>query len=352
MHIRFSADHVDGGPQKFHHAPIPRIGGIAILGGLILGAGVLALDGTVDARTGSYLFVSLLPVFLTGLAEDLTKGVSARTRLFGSFAAGAVAFWLLDAELRRLGIPGVDSLLQVTPLAILVSLFCMGGVAHAINIIDGYNGLAAGVGILILAGLGAVAYQAGDALILNMCLVSIAAIGGFLVCNYPRGAIFAGDCGAYLIGFLIAVLSVMLIARNEGVSPWCPMLLAIYPVWETLFSIYRKRYLRGHSPHDPDGLHLHMLVYKRLVRLDPGQVQPEHKVSRNSGTSPYLWLLSATALPPAILFWNNTALLMAFCVAFALGYCELYWSIVKFRSPRWLRRRIPVGPLPQLEGRS
>ena len=125
-------------------------------------------------------------------------------------------------------------------------------------------------------------------------------------------------------------------------SAWCPMLLAVYPVWETLFSIYRKKFLRGRSPDMPDGLHLHMLVYKRLVRLGAGKALPAHRVSRNSQTSPYLWLLTTLSAFPAILFWNHTALLMGFCVAFVYFYCQIYWSIVHFRSPKWLMRRIPL----------
>ncbi len=340
MHIRFSVDGVGGGPQKFHSEPIPRIGGVAILAGLVLGLVLLDSYGYLKGREAVYLVLCVLPVFAIGLAEDLTKQVSPRARLLGSFVAATLAFWLLDAQLNRLDIPGFDLLLQLTPFALFVSLVCMGGVAHALNIIDGYNGLAAGVGIIILAGLGFVGYQAHDMFIFSLCAVSVGALIGFLIFNFPSGSLFAGDSGAYLIGFLIALLSVLLVARNPEVSAWCPMLLAVYPVWETLFSIYRKKFLRGRSPNMPDGLHLHMLVYKRLVRFSAGKVMPAHQVSRNSQTSPYLWLLATLSVIPAILFWKHTALLMGFCVAFVFFYCHIYWSIVHFRSPKWLMRRI------------
>ena len=343
IHIRFSADGVGGGPQKFHIEPIPRIGGVAILAGLILGLVLLQNYGYMEGREAAFLVVSVLPVFFIGLAEDLTKGISPGARLIGSFVAAALAFWLLGAKLQRLDIPIVDVLLKLTPLALLASLICMGGVAHALNIIDGYNGLAAGVGIIILAGLGFVGYQTHDLFIFRLCAVSVGALIGFLIINFPSGALFAGDSGAYLIGFLIALVSVLLVARNPEVSAWCPMLLAIYPVWETLFSIYRKKFLRGRSPNMPDGLHLHMLVYKRLIRFGAGNALSAHRVSRNSQTSPYLWLLTTLSVIPALLFWQNTPILMAFCVIFALGYCRVYWSIVTFRSPKWLHRRIPVA---------
>ncbi len=343
IHLRFSADSVGGGPQKFHDEPTPRIGGVAILAGLILGLVLLDSYGYLEGHQALYLVLCVLPVFAIGLAEDLTKRISPRARLIGSFVAAALAFWLLDASLNRLDIPGIDLLLRYSPVVFLVSLICMGGVAHAVNIIDGYNGLAAGVGIMILAGLGLVGYQAHDMFIASICAVSVGALIGFLIINFPSGSLFAGDSGAYLIGFVIALVSVLLVGRNPGVSPWCPMLMAVYPVWETLFSIYRKKYLRGRSPNMPDGLHLHMLVYKRLVRFHIGEVLPAHKVSRNSRTSPYLWLLTALSVVPACLLWNSTALLMAFSFVFVMSYCKLYWSIVKFRSPKWLHGRITVA---------
>ena len=344
-HIRFSADGVGGGPQKFHVLPTPRIGGVAIFSGLILGFGLLESFGYLKGREVAALVLSILPVFAIGLAEDLSKRISPHLRLGASFIAAGVAFWFLDAQLRRLDLPVLDTFLQITPIAFVVSLVCVSGLVHAMNIIDGYNGLAAGVAVIILLGLGYVGYEVNDQMVIALCAVSVAAILGFLIFNFPSGSIFAGDSGAYLIGFLIGVISVLLVTRNPQVSAWCPMLLAVYPVWETLFSIYRKKFLRGTSPNAPDGLHFHMLIYKRLVRFGDGEALVTHRIRRNSRTSPYLWLLTAVSALPAVLFWNHTSLLMGFCLAFALGYCQIYWSIVKFRSPKWLHRRIPVAPV-------
>lgn len=171
---------------------------------------------------------------------------------------------------------------------------------------------------------------------MGLCFAATGAVLGFLVWNFPRGMIFAGDGGAYLIGFLIAELSVLLVARHPQVSPWFPLLLVIYPVFETLFSIYRKKFLRGMSPGMPDGLHLHMLVYKRLVRWMVGSREARHLTRRNSMTSPYLWALSSLSVAPAMLFWNNTTVLMVCVGVFVLTYLYLYRMIIRFRSPRWM----------------
>ena len=119
---------------------------------------------------------------------------------------------------------------------------------------------------------------------------------GFLLWNWPRGLIFLGDGGAYFIGYLVAVLSFLLVARHRGVvTPWYPFLLFIYPVFETLFSIWRRKVVRGASPGLPDGLHLHQLVFRRLVRWAVGRKDAASLTLRNSLTAPYLRLLSRMA---------------------------------------------------------
>lgn len=210
----------------------------------------------------------------------------------------------------RLDIIGVDWLLQFGAISLICTMIAIAGAANAINIIDGYNGLAAVISAMIFAGFSYVSYYLGDRLLLITSVGMIGAIVGFLVWNYPRGLIFLGDGGAYFIGFMIGAVSVLMLARHPEVSAWFPLLLCIYPVFETLFSIYRKRFLRGQSPGMPDGVHLHMLIYKRLVRWAIGSSDARHKVQRNAMTSPYLWLLTSFAVIPAVLFWQNEYLLM------------------------------------------
>ncbi|WP_374497429.1 MraY family glycosyltransferase [Vogesella indigofera] len=341
LHDRFSSDHDLGGVQKFHASPVPRIGGIPVMAGLAGGVLILAL------LTGEYLnlvlLVAALPAFVAGLAEDLTKKVGPLPRLLATFVAAGMGFWLLDAGLSRLDVLGVDQLLRYHwGISLLFTVFAVGGIAHAINIIDGYNGLAGMVSVFIFIALAYVAFKVHDPQVMGLCFAATGAVLGFLVWNFPRGMIFAGDGGAYLIGFLIAELSVLLVTRNSQVSPWFPLLLVIYPVFETLFSIYRKKYLRGMSPGLPDGLHLHMLVYKRLVRWMVGSREARHMTRRNSMTSPYLWVLSSLSVAPAMLFWNNSPVLIGCAGLFVLTYLYLYRMIIRFRSPRWMVLYRPV----------
>lgn len=129
-----------------------------------------------------------------------------------------------------------------------LTALAVAGLANAINIIDGFNGLAAIVATMMFLSLALVAFHVGDVFVLSCALVMAGAILGFFLWNFPGGHIFLGDGGAYLIGFMLGELAVLLTMRHTEVSAWYPVLMFIYPIFETLFSIYRKQFLRGISP--------------------------------------------------------------------------------------------------------
>lgn len=268
-HRAFSLDKDLGGAQKFHTNPVPRVGGIALLTGLVA---VLISDTYFEAERSvtvvselGLLMLAAMPVFLAGLIEDLTKRISVRVRFCASFASALAAGSMLGAFLPRLDTWGVDELLQLTPIAVVLTLIAVTGVTNSVNIIDGFNGLAASVAIIILTSLGLLAYQAGDVLLLKLAIIGIGTTVGFFIVNYPTGRMFMGDGGAYLIGFWIAEIAVLTIVRNPTINAWQVLAICAYPVIEVLYSIYRKTVLRNTGPGNPDRLHLHMLVYRRLV---------------------------------------------------------------------------------------
>ncbi|WP_222613197.1 MraY family glycosyltransferase [Undibacterium jejuense] len=334
-HQHFTTDHVGSGPQKMHHDATPRIGGVPIFAGLLIGMVILYFG---EWQINSLFMVySILPVWIAGIIEDLTKKVSPLKRLIAAFVSALIGMWLLDAKLVRLGTPLLDQL--VTSYIVLNALMIMlavGGITHAMNIIDGFNGLAGVVVVMILSALSYVSYQVNDIFLLGQCIALIGATIGFLFWNYPKGTIFAGDGGAYLWGFMVAEICVMLVYRNPTVSPWFPLLLVIYPVWETVFSIYRRKVIRGLPAGLPDAIHLHSLVYKRMVRHMIGSKEGAHMIRRNSLTAPYLWGLAAFSIIPATLFWSSTPVLMLFVVLFILCYCTFYAMIVHFKIKPWM----------------
>lgn len=334
LHAGMTADAVNGGVQKFHARPVPRIGGVALFLGMLAVSLWLQFANPALGKSMLWLLLASVPAFLGGLAEDLTKQVPVLTRLLLTMISALLGYWLLEAGLIRLDIPLLDAALHWWPFSLLLTVVAIAGVANAVNIIDGFNGLAGMVCVMIFGALAYVAYWVGDALLWSSCAALAGGLLGFLIWNYPRGLVFLGDGGAYFLGFMIGDISILLVVRNPEVSPWFPMLLVIYPVFETLFSIYRKKVLRGMSPGVPDGVHLHMLIYKRLVRWAVGSREAVDLTSRNALTSPYLWVLSSLAIVPAVLFWRSTPVLMFFVFVFALIYLWLYRSIVLFHVPK------------------
>lgn len=336
VHAHVTGDHDLYGVQKFHVTPVPRIGSIGVMAGLLCGELIKLFLEPEVGRFGLLLFVAGVPAFVAGLAEDLTKRIGVSKRFFATVLSAVAGGFLLGGWLTDLGIPGIDRLMIFGGVSIFVTCFAVAGVANAFNLIDGYNGLAAMVAVIILGGLAYVASQVGDRSVMVTALTGAGAILGFLVWNYPRGLIFLGDGGAYLIGFIIAELSVLLVVRNSQVSPWFPFVLSFYPIFETLFTIFRRVIVGKTHPGLPDAAHLHQLIYRRVVRWAVGDACPKRKTQRNSLTSPYLWFMASCAVFPAVLYWNNTATLQITACAFSVCYVWIYWRIYKARIPKWI----------------
>ena len=335
---RYAADM----PQRFHKGHVPRLGGAGILMGMGVAWLVAGWQGDpfnlrwpIGASVPMLLCIA--PAVLGGITEDVTQRVPVRYRLGLTLGSALLLCWLLKLGVHRTGIGGLNTMLQMIPYAgVFVAVVAIGGLPHAFNIIDGYNGLAATVAVLVCVAISHVALQVGDRQLAAMVLCLVGATLGFLMWNYPSGKIFAGDGGAYVWGMVIAVACVTLVQRHPIVSPWFPMLLLIYPVWETLFSIYRKL-ARGQSPGMADALHFHQLIFRRIVRVAFSDDEARRLLARNNRTSPYLWMFAAMSVLPAVMFWNNTMLLMIFCLVFVTTYVVAYLMIVRFKVPRWIR---------------
>ena len=167
----------------------PKIGGLAVILGGFLGA--FTLDATTFNLV-SFLAISALPVFLGGLGEDVGFNVSAKMRLVLSFASALLAGMLFGAWIPRMGVPVLEILTLYTFPAIILTLLISGGISHSLNLIDGLNGLAIGVSIVIALGLMSVAVSVGDYQISYILLLIIGALLGLLVFNYPFGKLFLG----------------------------------------------------------------------------------------------------------------------------------------------------------------
>ena len=156
-----------------------------------------------------------------------------------------------------------------------------------------------------------------------------------MLVNYPLGKIFLGDGGAYLLGFLLGWISVMLIARNNNISPWAPLLVCAYPVLEVLFSMLRRS-ARTHSLGHPDRLHLHSLVWARVVKIHFPRLSV---LSQNSLVLPFMMIYAVVPAGLAIYFRTSTTYLALSFLFCALLYVLIYLRLVKFRWILWHRKR-------------
>jgi UDP-N-acetylmuramyl pentapeptide phosphotransferase/UDP-N-acetylglucosamine-1-phosphate transferase len=306
-----------GAVQKFHLDPTPRVGGVAIYIAVVMAW--LWVPGMAERKLLTTVLLAGMPALFIGLLEDVTKRVSVTTRLLITMASGALAVWMSGVALTRVDIPLADMLLAAWPVALLFTAFAVGGVANAINIIDGFHGLASGTVIISLLALAGIALGVGDIPLALVAVLVAAAMAGFWLVNFPWGKLFLGDGGAYFSGFALAWLSVELLARNEGVSPWASVLVCGYPTIEVLYSVLRRRKVRQ-SPGAADRHHLHSLIATQVIQPRLPRLNPN---LRNATVSVVMWICALVPVVPAVLFYARSDILVP-----ALGACVLAYHLL------------------------
>ena len=319
LHGHLSADFDLSGPQKFHTKSTPRIGGIAITVGLFL-AILLRLKNLPEFSIEVILLLCAIPTFAIGLTEDLTKTISVRIRLIFTSCSAALMVLYLNVYIVKLDIPFIDYLFTFPVVGVIFTIFAMTGLANAYNIIDGFNGLASGTVMICFTALGLIAWQVGDLQLVQLCVIMTVVISGFFVVNFPFGKIFMGDGGAYLLGFLLAWVAVMLPMRNPQVSVWAPLLVCGYPVIETVYSIARRYWNKTHASY-PDSAHLHSLIKVNAVnRLVPYLSQS----IRNSLVAPLCWIFTFFMALIAVWYYSHISFLVAAWFGSFFVYAMIY----------------------------
>ena len=209
-------------------------------------------------------------------------------------------------------------MLSYLPISVLFTCFAISGLTNAFNILDGLNGLSAGVFLICQSSLGFIAYQTGDSDLAITFFVIACSIGGFLLINFPFGKIFMGDGGAYLIGFILAWSAILTSSRNPSVSPWACFLTCAYPIFEVLFSIGR-RFKNKRSIKQADYLHLHSLLKQRFIKLN---------FLNQTAPTILLWCFSFMSTALAVIFSKDPAYLIAFITCFCTAYWIIYQELI------------------------
>lgn len=306
LHIRVTGDLGGSGAQKLHVDLVPRVGGVAVVFAMV--ASVLMGEFSQEIFT---LFVALLPCFLFGLAEDLTKKVSPLMRYIATAISALIFCVTFDVTIHGVGVYGLDWLFSYSIPSLIFTVFAVGSVAHAFNLIDGQNGLCSGSTIIAMLALAAVADANSLVDQKYLALLCAAANAGFLMFNYPYGKIFLGDAGAYINGALTGVLVVWIIHLAPSISPWFAVSVLIYPVWETLFSIWRRK-RSGKALSEPDNEHLHSLIFRGSQRRTITLM--------SMSSAPKLWFAYTVTCVLAVQFYSSTPIQVANIIGFILVY--------------------------------
>jgi UDP-N-acetylmuramyl pentapeptide phosphotransferase/UDP-N-acetylglucosamine-1-phosphate transferase len=327
-------------PQRVHRRPTSRLGGGIIFVSYVAGVLVSAYAGQLPLGAAFTILACSLPVLVAGLFEDVTGRLTPRQRLLAAVLAALLAATIADGVVARIDLPFIDAWLGLPAIALLLTCFMVAGACNAINLIDGVHGLAGGIAFLMFLGLASVARLVGDHYIFAQAVIMTAVLGGFLLWNFPRGRIFMGDGGAYFVGFVYAQLAIQFVARNDSVSAWFVVMLAAYPITETLYSIYRRKVLQRTPSTQPDALHLHSLLFARvaLPLLGPGA----DRDAANALVAPRLWLHAIACLCIAITFYDQGAMLGANLAAYVVFYHVLYQRILHLNPTAAMSVPAPV----------
>jgi len=305
--------------QSMHTTPTPRVGGLAIAVGILSGA-LLSGEDLFAA-----LLWSVLPIFIVGLLEDLGPQTPPTLRLGVASLSAVLAIFVLGVYIHRLDLAAADWVLGIPLVAIAFSVFASTGMTHAMNLVDGLNGLSSAIVISIMGAFGYVAWAFGHPDLLFMNLTVCTAFLGFMCVNFPHGKIFLGDAGAYSVGHLIAWNAILLLNREPEVSAWGILLILLWPVLETVFAMAR-RLAAGKSMSQPDRLHYHHVLMRLVLLATPKSVGLQRA---NPIGSVLAWPLVAAPCVLGILFISNIALSIASVFLFTMFYVISYLLLIR-----------------------
>ncbi|WP_019721673.1 glycosyltransferase family 4 protein [Heyndrickxia coagulans] len=235
--------------RKVHMKVMPRLGGLAIYISFI--AGVLLLQP--DSPHSLPILLGSLIIVLTGIIDDIRE-LSPRVKLMGQLAAALVVV-LSGIHVEFINLP-FGGQLEFGIFSIPLTILWIVGVTNAINLIDGLDGLAAGVSSIALLTISGMAIIMGDAYVTVLGLILMASTIAFLFYNFYPAKIFMGDTGALFLGYMISVLSLLGFKNVTFISLIIPALILGVPISDTFFAIIR-RLVHKQPLSAPDKSHLH-----------------------------------------------------------------------------------------------
>ncbi len=245
-------DHPTG--RKIHEKQKP-------LGGLAVFIGFFPIALYFDIFPLPFL-IGLALVTLLGLTDDLNY-LDPKTKLFVQISAALLPLITISLPPTSIGLPALGSIEATGPLNFVLLLFWLVGGTNAVNLIDGLDGLATGLGLLIISFLGLSGELNNPALTGGLT----GSLAGFLVYNFHPAKLFLGDAGSYFLGFLLSFSTLKTLEfRGTGTLSW-PLLGGIIllgiPIGDTVWAIFRRGW-KGRGIMSPDKNHIHHLLLEKM----------------------------------------------------------------------------------------
>jgi len=238
------------GIRKVHAVPIPRIGGIAMIIGVLAAAFIVVPLEAADR----YFLAAAGAVAAFGGMDDRFD-LDYRVKLTCQLLAAVIVVIGGDIQIHSLTLD--DRVMLPEWISIPLTLLFLVGITNAINLADGLDGLAGGTTFLILCALAMLAYSGGQVSSAALALTFAGAVLGFLRYNTFPATVFMGDAGSQLLGFAVGVLSLRATQSGDSaVSAATPILLLALPILDTL-SVMVQRMSEGRSPFSADKNHIH-----------------------------------------------------------------------------------------------
>jgi len=237
--------------RKVHQKIMPRLGGLAIYISFVFGVWFYQPQSPYLMS----IIVGATIIIITGIFDDMFE-ISAKLKLFGQLAAAGVVVAWGGVQVEFINLPFSDGILEFGFLSVPITILWIVGITNAINLIDGLDGLAAGVSSIALITISGMAILFGNPFVVVMASIVLASTLGFLVFNFHPAKIFMGDTGALFLGFMISVLSLLGFKTSAFISFIIPIIILGVPISDTFFAILR-RIVNKKPLMAPDKSHLH-----------------------------------------------------------------------------------------------
>jgi UDP-GlcNAc:undecaprenyl-phosphate/decaprenyl-phosphate GlcNAc-1-phosphate transferase len=236
--------------RKVHQTLMPRLGGLAIYIAFL--AGVILLQ-PINPYSTSIIIGSGI-IVISGILDDIYE-LSAKLKLMAQIAAAAIIVLYGGLQITFINLP-FGGLFEFGYLSIPFTVLWIIGITNAINLIDGLDGLAAGVSSIALVAISGMAFIMGNLYVVTIGSILLVSTIGFLYHNFYPAKIFMGDTGALFLGFMISVLSLLGFKNITFVSFIVPIIILGVPISDTIFAILR-RIINKQPLSAPDKSHLH-----------------------------------------------------------------------------------------------